>query len=74
MKSFYIVVTVEENKKYYSYVIIVYESENLVRKLNIPNITHANLFHSKKRAKEVAQSWNDSYKANGTYMFDNPKF
>lgn len=27
-----------------------------------------------EEAAEVVESWDSSYKANGTYLFDNPKF
>lgn len=74
MKNFYIAVTVEENEKYYSYVIKVSESDNLLCKLKIPNIVNATIFPTKKKAAEVVTLWNDSYKTNGTYYFDEPLF
>lgn len=70
MKYFYIAVTVAENGKYYAYAVKVSESDNLLSKLNIKGILHANIYPSKKKAAEVVETWNASYKANGTYLFD----
>lgn len=70
MKYFYIAVTVAENGKYYAYEVKVSESDNLLSKLNIKGILHANIYPSKKKAAEVVETWNASYKANGTYLFD----
>ena len=75
MKRFYIAVTVEENEKYYSYVLPVNSTDNLLSKLTIKNIITANIFETKKRAKEIAQYWNACYKINGTYLFgDGPLY
>lgn len=32
-------------------------------------ISHANVFQTKKRACEVVEAWNESYRQNGTYAF-----
>ena len=70
MKHFYIVVQVEDNGKYYAYVVKVSESDNLLSKLKIKNIVTANIFRTKKKAKEVVEEWNRIHKENGNYMFD----
>ena len=70
----YIVVSIEENKKYYSYVLKVSSSTNIVSALNIKGIMHANLFGSKKECERIATYWNMCYKTNGTYLYDNPSF
>ena len=42
---------------------------------DFPDIETMNACNTKKRAKEIAQAWNEQYKANGTYMFaDGSKF
>lgn len=74
MKRFYIAVTIKENGKYYAYALTVSESDNLVSKLEISGIIYANIFETKKLAREVIKSWNDAYKINGTYLFDTPSF
>lgn len=74
MKKYYIAVTVQENEKYYSYVLTVPESDNLISKLRIKNIYNAMICSTKKSAAEIVKAWNDTYKYNGSYMFDNPAF
>ena len=70
MKNFYIVVTIEENGKYYPYMIKTNSSNNLLSTLKIPDIINATLFETKKRAAETVETWRTAYKANGTYLFD----
>ena len=70
MKYFYCAVTIEENAKYYSYVVKVSPSDNVLSKLSINGILHANIYETKKRAAEIVAFWNAAYKANGTYLFD----
>ena len=69
MKNFSIAISVEENNKYYAYILKVSNSENLLEKLKIKRILHANICKNKKEAENVVTFWNDSYKANNTYMF-----
>ena len=68
-KYFYITVTVEENGKYYPYVIKVSENDNLQSKLNVKGLIHANIFPTKKKAYEICEFWRSCYKTNGTYLF-----
>lgn len=70
MKYFYIVITVSENKKYYSYVIKVNSSDNLLSKLKIKNIIAADIHETKKRAYQIALERNNIYKINNQYLFD----
>lgn len=70
-KNFYIAVTTKENEKFYSYCIKVSESDNLLSKLKIKNITWANIYQTKKKAEEVTKLWNDQFAANGTSLFFN---
>lgn len=66
----YMVVTVTESEKNFSYVLCVSGSSNLVSVLSgIRGLTSANVCKSRKAAAEIAECWNDGYKANGTYMF-----
>ena len=42
---------------------------------DFPNIEWMNACPTKKRACEIAEAWNEQFKANGTYMFaDEPNF
>ena len=71
MKNYYVAVSIQENEKYYAYAIKVNESDNLLSKLKIKGIMHANICNTKKHAESVVNHWNDAYKNNGTYLFDN---
>lgn len=70
----YIVVSIEENGKYYSYVLKVSKSTNLLGALDIKGIKVAHLCKTKKEGEHLAKYWNECYKANGTYLFDEPQF
>ena len=85
MANFYIAVSVKQDRNettfaerknpeynpgYYAFVIHCSENDNLLHKLDcIGGLIHANICPTKKRAEEVAEFWNSSYKANGTYFF-----
>lgn len=72
MKNFYIAITIEENKKFYSYALKVTECDNILSKLNsIKNIKWGNICKTKKQAKLIAENWNYNFKQNGTYLLDN---
>ena len=73
-KYYYIAVTVSESGKFYSYVVKVSQSDKLVSKLCIKNLVSANISPTKKHAEELVTRWNNSYKLNGQYMFDEPIF
>lgn len=90
MKYFYIAVTVQQDRNenifapretdeinpgFYAYLIKCTESDNLKSVLErVGGLIYANIYPTKKKAAAVVESWNSSYKANGTYLFDNPKF
>ena len=74
MKITYIAVTIKENGKYYPYVVEVSNEDNLISKLKIKGIVSANICSSKRAAKELVSIWRDSFKENGTYMFDDAPF
>lgn len=68
-KRSYIAVTIEENGRFYSYVIKTGNQNNLLAVLHIAGIVTANICDTFKAAKEIVTAWNENYKANGTYMF-----
>ncbi len=70
MKYFYIAVQIEENDKYYAYVIKVSKNDNILSSLEIPNIITANICQTKKEAESWVKCWNDTWKADNRYMFD----
>lgn len=74
MKHYYVAVTIAEDNKYYAYAVPVSPNDNLLCKMEIKGILHANICETKKRAGEIVKLWNDSYRLNGTYMFAYPSF
>ena len=75
MKYTYIAVTIEENGKYYPYALKCSTNDNLLHKLQIKGILHANICETKKAACNLVDSWRESYIRNGTYLFqDAPLF
>lgn len=74
MKHLYLVISTNENGKKYAFAFKLPASNNL---LNLYKIPHAEIIHAVgtwKQAKETAERWNATYKANGEYYFDTPKF
>lgn len=65
----YFAVTIEDNKKYCAYVVPVSDFDNVISKLKISGLICANAYHTKKRASEVADSWNSAFKNDGVYLF-----
>ena len=73
-KYTYIAITVGKNGKYYAYAMKWHNGNNLKNLFDDKreDIIHANICETKKRATEIVAHWNECYKANGTYMFDEP--
>lgn len=66
----YMVVSVTENGKHVAYVLNTSGSNNLVSVLaGVRGLTSANVCKTRKAAAEIANDWNERYKANGTYMY-----
>ena len=74
MKNFYIAVSICEDGKNYAHAVKINESDNLLSKLAIKNIKVASFCGTMKKAAETVTFWNQCYKNNGTYLFDNPNF
>ena len=70
MKNYYIAAQIKEDDKFYAYAIKVNTMDNLLSKLEINNIEVANLCDTKKKAQELVSLWNESFKNNGTYLFE----
>lgn len=70
MKNFYIAVQIKEDDKFYAYAIKVASYDNVLSKLEIPNIMTANICQSRKEAESWIKCWNDTWKADNRYMFD----
>ena len=69
-------ITVKENGLYYSYAAKIANCNNLVSFFaSIKNLYSVNACETKKEASLLVTFWNDTYKANKTYMFqDGPQF
>ena len=70
MKYFYIAITIQENEKYYSYVIKVNSQENILSKLKIKNIVTATITTTKREAENLVNLWNIIAKRNNQYLFN----
>lgn len=71
-KYFYLAITINDNNNHYSYVLQASENENVYSVLKrIPGIMSANICRTRKEAHEIVDFWNEAYKKNGTYKFDN---
>ena len=70
MKYKYFVVSIKENNKLYAYVIKTSKNDNILYKINVKNVQFVLLADTKKEAYQIASSWNDSYKKNNNYLFD----
>lgn len=69
MKHFYYVVEEESNGKYYAYVDKVHKNVNICGRWKPTFVNFVHQCETKKKAEELANYWNECYKANGTYMF-----
>lgn len=74
MKSKYFVISIKENNKNYAYVMKTSKSDNILYKINVKNANYVLLADTKKEACKIAENWNQSFKNNGSYLFDAPTF
>lgn len=82
MKNFYMAVSVvvestftDEPGGNYAYMVKFTSSDNLKSVLDrIGGLKAVNMCATRKEAKELVETWNEAYKQNGTYAFDNPTF
>lgn len=64
---------VEENGKFYSYAEGIRAGNNLLNYLTRgKNLKVAHVCLNKKDAANLVTIWNDGFKANKTYLFDDP--
>jgi hypothetical protein len=70
MKNFYIAVQIQENEKYYAYIVSCTDSDNLLSKLKIRGIVSANICQTKKAARAIVEAWNEAFRYTGIYLFD----
>ena len=70
MKKIFVVFCVEEKNKRYAYADTIKTGENLVYHINRAHCTICHVCETRKQADELANRWNEDYKANGTYIFN----
>jgi len=59
--------------RYYASVVRIPQANNLLSVLRqYPTALHANICSTKKEAETIAESWNEAYKKNGTYLLEVP--
>lgn len=74
-KNIFLALTVEENGKFYSWAYKTPSRNNLCSVLDgFANLITANVCDSFREAKEIVSAWNDAYRTNGTYLFDDISF
>ena len=74
MKYLYVAISTDENGKKHAFAFKFNIAVNLLDMHNIPHAEVIQAFPTMKQAKETAERWNAAYKANGCYLFDDPKF
>ena len=72
MKKIYIVIQIEENKKYYAFAETIRTGENLKPFIERYNAKIFHLCESRKEAESLALRWNAIAKANNQYLFNEP--
>lgn len=68
-KNSYLVISFEENGKFYAIAKKWNNSNNLVSLFSEKKVLTANICDSKKEAEIIADAWNNQYKENGNYAF-----
>lgn len=71
MKNTYIAIEILEEGKYIAEVLKIRPCDNLLSKLQIDGLVHANICDTKKAALKVANFWNECNQKNGNYKFGN---
>lgn len=70
MKHFYYVITVEKDKKYFSYHMIVTENDNLKTLFEtIENAISIFPVATEKQALEIMIKYNERFKEDGNYLY-----
>ena len=71
MKKFYLAIQICRNEKYAAYLLPVPDYQNVYAMLkDIPDIVCATIFSTKTDAQKTVRAWNDMFKNNGGFLFD----
>ena len=73
--NIYLLLNVKENGKLYAWAYKTSANNDLLSVLaRFKNLHTVNVCRTFTEAKQTAAAWNETYKQNGTYLFDNPSF
>ena len=71
MKKFYLAIQICRDEKYAAYLLPVPDYQNVYAMLkDIPDIVCATIFSTKTDAQKTVRAWNDMFKNNGAFLFD----
>lgn len=70
MKKIFVVFVIEESGKYYAYADTIKTGENLIYYIKRAHCIICHLCESRRQADDLANRWNEEYKANDTYMYN----
>ena len=73
-KNLYIVISINENGKRYAFAHKQPYCYNLLNLFKIRGVEFLLPCESWKKAKDVAECWNATYKANNNYLYNYPMF
>ena len=69
--TWYVISQKQEDGKQYAFPFRIRNNVNIASfVLNMPTINTMNPCNTKKKAVEIATAWNETYKVNGTYLYD----
>ena len=69
MSRFYAAVITEETGKYWAWVLPFTSNDNALCVFQVKGIKSANIYTTKKQAREICDFWNECYKNNGTNLY-----
>ena len=69
-ETFWIAAQVCRNGRYAAHLMRVSGSDNLVRRLSNDGVDFANLFPTRKEAAAVVHQWNEGFRDNGLFLYD----
>lgn len=70
MKMIFVVFVISENGKHFAKADTIRTGENLLCHIRRYNCEVVHLCESRKEAEQIAIEWNNTYKENGTYLYD----
>lgn len=69
MKNIYVVIPITENGKFYAIAEKIKTGKNLIPFIKAYNTDIVHLCESRRQAETIAAHWNETFKNNGTHLF-----